>query len=250
VAENLTASELRERLALERNEFDRLQRAKLWPRVSTKEGDRYAWPQALHAYIGERERIARAVLPESLSGEQLGELINRTSKTLHNYQKAGIPHRTEGKAVRYPTIEALRWCIAHFLTEKGTEAASGNGKAPTLSAQQAMEDLLRARAQRQREEIRLAADQGRVVNVDDAVRWCEELAAVMMGALQNLPAEISDDLIGLPSKAKARAAVRKGLEPAVAAVRDGVVQIANKLAPPSVAASAVDEEDDDDEDDE
>ena len=45
------------------------------------------------AEVTARLQQVRSELPQEVSAEQLGELVNRTSRTLHNYQKAGIPGR-------------------------------------------------------------------------------------------------------------------------------------------------------------
>lgn len=221
--EHLTAAELRERLDLDRNEFDRLQRAKVWPRARTKEGDRFPWPEALHKYIAERERVARTHLPESISGEQLGELINRTSRTLHNYQKAGIPHSAEGRSVRYPIVAAVRWCLDNLASEKG-----GEGKEPSVAKQKEHEDLLAARAKRMQAEIDLAERQGKIVTVDFMRAETEETFAALRDVLLNLPGDHADSVLGLTSRPKARAVLRGVADKAMTALRDGLTRVADR----------------------
>lgn len=224
MAEHLTAAQLRERLDLERAEFDRLQRQKVWPRVATKQGDRFPWPQALHAYVRERERVARAELPEFVTSEQLAELINRHKRTLHNYQKAGIPHDASGREVRYPLVPALRWCLEYFTAEKGSE----DGKPPSLAKQKDQEDLLRARNQRLLSDIEVAKAQGQVVTLDFMREEFEELVAVIREVLLNLPGELAEQVLGLSSKPKARAVIRAGVDKAMTALRDALTAVAER----------------------
>lgn len=247
--ELLTAAQLRERLDLERAEFDRLGRQRVWPRTKGPKGDRYPWPAALHAFVQERERRARATLPESVTGEQLGELVNRTARTLFNYQKEGIPHQADGKAMRYPLVPAVRWCVEKFLRERGEGEAPGDGKALSVAKQKELEDLMRARAQRVNAELDLAERQGRTVTVSYMAAFCEELFGAVMAVIQNAPGDCGDELVGLTSVAKARAAVRKALDPAVAKLRAALLDVAHRASsvqalPDGEPADGAEDEDD------
>lgn len=246
MAEHLTATALRERLDLERAEFDRLTRAQLWPKVRTKSGERYPWPKALHAYVAERERLARAELPELVSGEQLGELINRTTRTLHNYQKAGIPYQVEGKAVRYPLVAALRWCIDTFTAEHKQGA---DGKPPTVAAQKEHEDLLKARSQRMQAEIDLAERQGRIVTIEFMRREFEETMAALRDVLLNLPGDLADQVLGVPTKAKVRALIRAHVDKMMTTLRDALTRVAERETSALDDAEVPDGDDDADESD-
>lgn len=225
MAEHLTAAALRERLDLDKVEFDRLQRAKIWPRVRTKDGDRFPWPKALHAFVAERERVARAELPASVSGEQLGELVNRTARTLFNYQKAGIPHTAEGRKVRYPLVDAVRWCINTFTAESKSGA---DGKPPSVAAQKEQEDLLKARSQRMQAELDLAERQAKIVTVDFMRREFEETMAALRDVLLNLPGDLADQVLGVTTKAKARAIIRAQVDKAMTALRDALTRVADR----------------------
>lgn len=225
MSELLTAAELRERLDLDKNEFDRLQRARVWPRARTKEGDRFPWPEALHKYVGERERVARAQLPDVVSGEQLGELVNRTARTLFNYQKAGIPHTAEGRSVRYPLVDAVRWCLEHFANER---AGGSDEKGPTLAKQKEHEDLLAARAKRMQAELDLVERQGRMVTIDFMRAEFEEAVAAVRDVLLNLPGDLADVLLGVSTKPKMRALIRGGVDKAMTALRDALTRVAER----------------------
>ncbi len=247
MAELLSAAQLRERLDLEKSEFDQLGRRRVWPKNKGKGGDKYPWPAALHAYVKERERVARGELPESVSGEQLGELVNRTARTLFNYQKEGIPHQAEGKAVRYPLVGAVRWCIDKFVRERGE--GEGEGKALSVAKQKELEDLMRARAQRVNAELDLAERQGRTVTIDYMAAFCEDLLSAVMAVIQNAPGDCGDELVGITSVAKARASVRKALDPAVTKLRAAMVEVAQRAASVQELPLETGDGDDDDEED-
>lgn len=221
MAEHLTAAALRARLDLQRTEFDRLQRAKVWPRARTKAGDRYTWPAALHAYIKERERVVRAELPDSVSGEQLGAIINRTTRTLHNYQKDGIPHETHGPAVRYPLAGAVQWYLARHSAEAGGEKIS-------LAKQREEEELRTARNKRMTSDIDLAERLGKVVTIEFMLREFEETMAAIRDALRAMPGDLADKVLGLTTLVKARAVLRTGVDRAMAAIRDGLTKVAER----------------------
>jgi phage terminase Nu1 subunit (DNA packaging protein) len=224
VPEHLTASQLRERLDLERNEFDRLGRNKIWPKARTKDGDRYPWPAALHAYVQERERVARAELPEFVSGEQLGAIINRVAKTLHNYQKAGIPHQAQGRHVVYPLAAAVQWCLDYISKAN----AEGDGKGPSLKKQKEHEDMLTARNKRVLSDIEVAEKQGRIVTLDFLRVEVELVVMAVRDVLVNLPSDLADRVLGLDSKAKARAVLRAGVDKAMTALRDALTRVAER----------------------
>lgn len=246
MAEHLTATQLRERLDLERTEFDRLQRHAIWPKARTKAGDRYPWPAALHAYVKERERVARAELPDAVTGDQLGELINRTSRTLFNYQKAGIPFESAGRGVRYPLVPAIRWCIEHLISERA--GGDAEGKTPSLAAEKEREDLLAARNKRILSDMEVAREQGRLVTLEFMREEWEELAAAVRDVLTNLPGDLADRVLGVTEKPKARAIIRAAVDKAMTALRDALTRVAQRQA--SVLESdAAPREDRDDADD-
>ncbi len=237
MAELLTAMQLRERLDLDKTEFDRLGRRGVWPREKARGNDKYPWPAALHAFVKERERVARAELPEFVTGDQLGEIVNRTARTLFNYQKEGIPFQADGKAVRYPLVGAVRWCLDKFARERGE--GEGDGKALSVAKQKEIEDLMKARAQRLNAELDLAERQGRTVTVDFMAAFCEEVFGAVMAVIQNAPGDCGDELVGVTSVAAARAIVRRALDPAVTKLRAAVAEAGRR----AIATAAVLDED-------
>jgi phage terminase Nu1 subunit (DNA packaging protein) len=246
VAEHLTASELRERLDIERTEFDRLSRSKVWPRARTKEGDRYPWPAALHAYIKERERVARAELPEFIGGSELADLVNRDPRTLHNWQKLGIPHNAAKRGGQYPLAAAVRWVIEHV----SKASADAEGKELSLAKQKEQEDLLTARNKRLLSDMEVAKEQGRIVTIDFMRTEFEILVAEIRDVLANLPGELADQVIGLDSKPKARGILRAGVDKGMTALRDALTRVAERSVDElHEDRTADDEEDADDADD-
>ena len=247
MAELLTAAQLRERLDLDKTEFDRLGRRNVWPRTKAKSGDKYAWPAALHAFVKERERVAREQLPEFVSGDQLGELVNRTARTIFNYQKEGIPCQADGKHMRYPLVGAVRWCLDKFARDRGEGEGGEDGKALSIAKQKEIEDLMKARAQRLNAELDLAERQGRTVTVDFMAAFCEEVFGAVMAVIQNAPGDCGDELVGITTVSKARAIVRRSLDPAVLKLRAAIVD-ASQRAATAAAPAASDDEDEDDHD--
>lgn len=245
MAEHLTASELRERLDIERNEFDRLGRAKVWPRARTKEGERYPWPAALHAYVKERERVARAELPEFVGGRELADLVNRDPKTLHNWQKLGIPHNAAKRGGQYQLADALRWIVDHV----SKASADADGKELSLAKQKEQEDLLTSRNKRVLSDMEVAERQGRIVTIEFMRTEFEILVAEIRDVLTNLPGDLAEQVLGVDSNPKARGILRAGVDKAMTALRDALTRVAERSVD-ELHDAPVDEDDADADDDE
>lgn len=124
----------------------------------------------------------------NLTSEEAAELLSITPRALRKWAQEGLPHHAAGKDLRFDWPQVLTWWAAH--KHRGAVAQAKASGVPSKARSE--EKLLDIKVRR--EEMRLAQDAGRMIDlqvVED--EWTRKILACR-GRLLTIPARLRGPL--------------------------------------------------------
>lgn len=123
--------------------------------------------------------VKKSSIPEKVSGEELAALLNVDVRTIRNLATAGTITRIDRN--QYPLAESVRSIIA---------AAKKSSKSSALEREQT---AIMA-GKRKMLELRIAQEEGRLIEVSEAEGVLDEIIGTFRAGLDALPARITRDV--------------------------------------------------------
>lgn len=123
--------------------------------------------------------VRKTSIPETVSGEELAALLNVDVRTIRNLAAAGTITRTDRNT--YPLAESVRGVVA---------AAKKSSRSSALDREQAA--ILAGK--RRMLEMRLAQEEGKLIELDEAFAVLDLVIATFRIGLDRLPARITRDV--------------------------------------------------------
>ena len=123
--------------------------------------------------------VKKSSIPEKVSGEELAALLNVDVRTIRNLAAAGTITRIDRN--QYPLAESVRSIIA---------AAKKSSKSNALEREQT---AIMA-GKRKMLELRIAQEEGRLIEVSEAEGVLDEIIGTFRAGLDALPARITRDV--------------------------------------------------------
>ncbi len=123
--------------------------------------------------------MKNTVIPEEISIDDFAKLVGVTPRTVRNYIHEGIC--TSGGRGKIRVVESVRGVIDAAKIAR-PDSALDKARARALDA--------RTRAQ----EIRTAREEGRIIEMDDAMALVEDLTGLFVAAIESVPARYTRDM--------------------------------------------------------
>lgn len=123
--------------------------------------------------------MKKSSLPETVSGEELAQLLNVDIRTVRNLAMTGRITRLDRN--RYELVESVRGLIA---------AAKKSSKNSALEREQAA--ILAGK--RKLMELRLAEEDGRLIELAESLDLLSEVVGTLRASLEGVPAKITRDI--------------------------------------------------------
>lgn len=163
--------------------------------------------------------VKKSSIPETVSGEELAQLLGVDIRTIRNLAASGTITRTDRNT--YPLAESVRGVVA---------AAKKSSRSSALDKEQAA----MMAGKRRLLEMRIAQQEGQLIEITEATDTLDEIVGTFRAGLDALPARATRDV-------ELRKKIREESENMLRAASDKFLALAGK---PTAKTEAIKEEDD------
>ncbi|MEC8917804.1 MAG: terminase small subunit [Pseudomonadota bacterium] len=165
----------------------------------------------------------------TVSKKTMADMIGKSPRWVDKLIDAGMPTKGgggRGRAVEIDSQEAIDWLIRQELAkhigdedEDGEEGGRGGGS----------EDRQLKRARREKLQIEIDKERGRLVPADTVVEIMTRYSAIFASQLDALPSRLAQQVVTIDDPAQARHVMLTECRRVRAATADGIIEAARQL---------------------